>query len=214
MKKHTTLLEELNNNNIFVDNKFTYYEFVDQIKKFNEIIAQKAFKEEYHPSFGIEDVMLELKKKVIKYDLLNSYEYKYGIKALKDLDKQLRISMAGKKAEDRVNNLLDKYVTRDDYMKLSNVYLYNGYEDSEIDNVILTKNGFILLEVKNIKDDVRISEEGRLFIGKDCSYEQYTFSAKMDRKRNLFKQQIKKALKEKGFHINITLDTYVVFNDP
>ena len=71
-----------------------------------------------------------------------------------------------------------------------------------------------MLEIKNIKSDVQISEEGRLFVDGDCSFEQIPLGEKMNRKRNLFKSEIKKALKQKGVHIDIELHSLIVFNEP
>ena len=214
MENNKTLLQELNTNNVFVSNEYTYFEFVEQLKKMQELTNKRVFKDEYHPVFRIDDATHELKKKAIRLNLTETEEFNKGIASLKVLEKELAISASGKKAEDRVDGLIKKYVTRPDVNNYRGIYLSNGVEDTEIDNVILTKDGIIILEVKNIKSDVTISEEGRLFIGKDSSYEQNPLVEKMNRKRKLFKDELKKTLKAKGVHIDIFLDSYVVFNEP
>lgn len=214
MKQKQTLMEDLNLNNIFVKNDFTYFEYVNQLNKMQEIINKRVFKHEYHPVFRIDDARHELKKKSIRFNLTEKPEFGKAIANLKLIEKELAISSAGKKAEDRVDTLLNKYVKRTDYINFRGIYLVNDdKEDTEIDSLILTKNGIILLEIKNIKNDVTISEEGRLFIGNDCSYEQTPLVEKMNRKRRLFKEEIKKSLKAKGVHIDITLDSFIVFNE-
>lgn len=206
--------DSIKESKIFVANEFTYEEYVSNLVKLQEIICKFAFKENYHEAFRMEDAVSEFRKKAIIYNLDKTDEFYQGNKALKLIAKELAISFSGKKAENHVDNILQKYITRNDFTSYRGIYLDNGIENTEIDNLILTKNGFLLLEVKNIKSDVQISEEGRLYVDGDCSYEQIPLAEKMERKRRLFKEEIKKALKEKGVHIDIELQSRIVFNEP
>lgn len=214
MKRAETTINELNELNIFTSNDFTYYEYVDQLTKFQDYITKRALGARYHKSLRLDDAIHELKMRAIQSNIQDSHEYFEGLNALKEIQKELAISASGKKGEDKVDQLLTKYVSRPDYANYRGIYLDDGIENTEIDNVILTKDGFVLLEVKNIKTNIKISEEGRMFYGRDCSYEEATLAEKMERKRNLFKKELKKAVKEKGFCIDIIVDSYVVFNEP
>lgn len=209
-----SLKEEIRKQKIFKSIDFTYEEYVDQLIKLQKTVCQFTFNDEYHEQFRIGDAITKVKCYAISKDLNNSEIYYRGMDALKLIEKELAITFSGRKAENHVDNILKKYVTRDDFSSYRGIYLNNGSEDTEIDNLILTKNGFLLLEIKNIKSDVHISEEGRLFVNGDCSFEQIPLGEKMNRKRNLFKSEIKKALKKKGVHIDIDLHSLVVFNEP
>lgn len=213
METKKTLLEELNENNIFTSDTFTYYEYVDQLTKLQTFITKRVFKESYHSLYGIEDVATELKKKAIEFDVFEDEHYSRCLKAIKTVQKELAISSSGKKAEDRVNKMLSNYVNRKDFVNYPNLYISNDNGNTEIDNVILTRNGIILLEVKNIKSDATISRDGRLFIDNDCSYEKMPLAKKMEYKRNLFKSELKKFLKAKGICIDIMVDSLIVFNN-
>lgn len=210
----TRLEDEIRYNNIFTSKKFTYEQYVNQLVKLQELICHRVFKKEYHEAFRLDDAISEIRKRAIINNLDNTNAFFNGIAALKLISKQLAISFSGKKAENHVDAILKKYVTREDFVCYRGIYLNDGIEDTEIDNLILTKNGFLLLEIKNIKSDVRISEDGRLFVDGDCSFEQTPLAEKMDRKRRLFKSEIKRLLKEKRVHIDIDLQTRIVFNEP
>lgn len=209
-----SLKEEIKKQKILKSIDFTYEEYVNQLIQLQKTICQFSFKNEYNEQFRIGDAITKIKCFAISKGLNDSEIYYKGMKSLKLIEKELAITFSGKKAENHVDNILKKYVTRDDFSSYRGIYLNNGSEDTEIDNLILTKNGFLLLEIKNIKSDVQISEEGRLFVDGDCSFEQIPLGEKMNRKRNLFKAEIKKALKRKGVHIDIDLRSLIVFNEP
>ena len=211
MKK---LSEKIKENNLFVSEDFTYEQYVNQLIQLQALICQEVFKEKYNEKFRVTDVIYQLRRDMIEGIIPENDLYYIGNNALKQIDKELSITFSGKKAESHVDELLKKHVSRDDFTNYTGVYLNNGLESTEIDNLILTKDGFLILEVKNIKTDVKISEEGRLFVNNECSYEQIPLAEKMKRKRNLFKTEIKKALKRKGVHMDIVLNSLIVFNEP
>ena len=206
--------EKIKKKNLFVSEEFTYKQYVDQLKLLETIICQEVFKDTYNEKFRIADAISSAKCYSISNKIDNSETYYKGISAMKQLEKELAITLSGMKAETHVDHLLTKFVTRDDFKKYKGIYLNNGLENTEIDNLVLTKDGFLLLEIKNIKTDATISKDGRLFVDKACSYEQIPLGEKMERKRNLFKSEIKNILKKKGVHMDIELQSLIVFNEP
>ena len=190
----------------------TYYEYVEQLQKLQSMVVNYTFKGENTSNYRIDDAILALKHQASAKELMNTDEFRNGNASLKRLSKELGISYSGKKAEDRVQTLIDKYVSRDDCHTFRNIFLDNGNANSELDNVVLTKDGIVILEVKSVKEDVLISREGRLYVGSDCSYEQTSLADKMERKRQLLNEQLKLALKQKGYSIDLNIKSYVVFN--
>lgn len=83
-----------------------------------------------------------------------------GLRALRLISKEIAVAMAGKRGEDRVANTY-QYVTRPDARFFRNVFVSDGVEQTEIDSVVLTKNGFIILEIKNAKEDITLAPDGK-----------------------------------------------------
>ena len=207
------LRKELDNKQIFISKTFTYGDFVNQLFELQNVLCTSLFGENYDKSLRMGDLIYKVKQDAIEKGMTQDEDYYQGIKALKELEKQIAISVSGKKAEDNIDFILKKYVTRDDFVSYRNVYLEADGEGTEIDHLVLTKDGFIILEIKNIKSDVTIDEEGRMFIGNDSSYDQATLIEKMDRKKRMLYNKIKKSLKSKGYCIDVDIDAYVVFNE-
>ena len=186
------LSEKIKQNNLFTSKNFTYEEYVNQLEQLQKLICKEVFKNKYKTRLRISDAITLLKQNPIFDKEENEKIYYKGINSLKEINRELAITYSGKKAEKHVDQLLSKKVSRDDFTSYKGVYLNDGVENTEIDNLILTKNGFLLLEIKNIKSNVKITEEGRLYVNGDCSYEQTPLHKKMERKRKLFKSEIKK----------------------
>lgn len=209
------LTEVANINNIFTNNSYTYYEYVRQLNSLEHLLGEATFKEEYDKAYKFDDIKYEIKRRCINLGLTESDEYRKGMYALSQLNSQSCISHSGKKAEDQVSNVLSKYVTRKDYESYRGIYLIdeNG-EDTEIDNLILTKDGLLLLEIKKISSDACIERDGRLYVDAGVTHDSVPLAEKMDRKRKILKHMLKKALRDKGVSIDIDLDSFIVFYQP
>ena len=108
------LKEEIKKQNIFRSIDFTYEEYVNQLIQLQKTICKFTFNDEYHEQFRIGDAITKVKCYAISKGLNNSEIYYKGMNALKLIEKELAITFSGKKAENHVDNILKKYVTRDD----------------------------------------------------------------------------------------------------
>ena len=84
---------------------------------------------------------------------------------------------------------------------LKNIEL--SYDDitSELDDIVVTKKGIFLVEVKNIRQDILIDEDGNMYrkeknvVAYDCN-----IGEKMNYKEQLLKLAVGKYLKDKNIH--------------
>lgn len=207
-----TLKQQMDEQNVFTTDTYSYYEYTQQLWQMQDMICRRVFKEKYHPDYRLEDAIYELKKKAIETEAVSDPRYRSGNASLKQIEKQICISASGKKAEDRVCSLISNYVTRDDVTVYRNVYLEYEGESTEIDILVICRDAAVILEVKNTKDDVYISENGRMFIGNECSYEQIPLADKMNRKRRVLKGYLKQALKDRSISMELNVRSFIVFN--
>lgn len=213
MKDYNLIIDDMNLHGLFVSNEFTYTEYVDQLHMLQDYIVKRVYKDKFHPIYRIDDALYQMKQEAIKYELTDLPEFRNASWAMKVIEKQISISASGKRGEDRVSNHLTKYIDRD-YVSFKGVYLTDGVDETEVDNLILTKNGLLLLEVKNIKSNVTITSEGRLVIGNDASYDKRPIVESMKLKRKLLRNSLQKTLTKKGYDADIVMDSYIVFTTP
>lgn len=121
--------------------------------------------------------------------------------------------MSGKRAEDEVAHSLT-FVDRPFFRDFRNVYVADQETETEIDNVILTNNGIIVVEVKSAKHNITIGEDGRLLYSNSESYHNESIGDKMSAKRRLLKARIENGLRERGLDIPVHIDSYLVFVTP
>lgn len=121
--------------------------------------------------------------------------------------------LSGKRAEDEVAHSLT-FVDRPFFRDFRNVYVADQVTETEIDNVILTNNGIIVVEVKSAKHNITIGEDGRLLYSNSESYHNESIGDKMSAKRRLLKARIESKLRERGLDIPVHIDSYLVFVTP
>ncbi|RGO28042.1 NERD domain-containing protein [Dorea sp. OM02-2LB] len=134
-----------------------------------------------------------------------------GIQALRVINKEIAVAMAGKCAEDRVAKTF-QYVMRSDANFFRNVYLSDGENETELDAVVITKNGFLILEVKNAKEDITIAPDGRSLFNNSSCYHDISIGEKMDRKRRLLRKRLEREFADRGIQKEIKIDSLLVFS--
>ncbi|MDO4648750.1 MAG: nuclease-related domain-containing protein [Eubacteriales bacterium] len=132
-----------------------------------------------------------------------------AIRGLRNVDKEIAISMAGSKSEDFVAHSVS-FANRPEMVCLRNVYLSDGDVETELDEVVLTNNGIIILEVKGCKEDITINSDGRILVENSTCYHDVSMGEKMEIKRRL----LKNALEEKLPSLPVYVDSYIVFSHP
>lgn len=168
---------------------------------------------DYEAGMRLDEAIFRLESKARANGINYDNQFRKGIAALKIVNKEIAISLSGKKGEDIVAKTLE-YIQRPNTTKYRNVYISNDYEETELDNVILTDSGIIILEIKNTKDDVTITEDGRLMHSGDECYEKQPLCEKMQKKRKLLKEKLEKIVNENGWDIPIYVESFIVFSTP
>jgi hypothetical protein len=132
---------------------------------------------------------------------------------MKRLNKELAITMSGAKSESIVSKTLE-HLDRPNTKVYRNVYVTDGKEETELDAVVLTDSEIIILEVKTIKSDITLTEDGRMVFARDECYDKIPLGEKMAIKRRLLKKALENAVAEANLNIPIYVDSYIVFSVP
>ena len=203
-------LAEMENSEILTRPELSQEELRVELLQFQDLIAGMVYDDA--DEHRIDEVIVHLEKKARDKGVDKNPQFRKGMGALRRINKEIAISMAGKRGEERVTRTLD-YISRPNY-KFSNVYISDGERETELDNVILTEAGFIILEVKNVKADITISETGRILYNNEECYHDNSICEKMQRKRELLLKEVIKNLSGKGMSIPVRIDSYIVFSAP
>ena len=206
-------LEKMEQSNILMTNEMTFVEYSESLIEFQDMLTKLVMGNDYEEGMRIDEAIYRLEAKARAKGIHYDHQFKKGITALKTVSREIAISLAGKKGENLVARTLE-YVTRPNTTMYRNVYISNGKEETELDNIILTNEGIIILEIKNAKDNVTISEEGRLLHSGAESYGKQTLCEKMRVKRRLLKQKLESVIAEKGLDIPVCVESFIVFSSP
>jgi len=190
--------------------ELTQEEFRKELLQFQELICNMVFGDD--GAHRVDEVIVYLEKTAREKGVDRDPDFRKGVQALRRINKEIAISMAGKNGEERVARTLE-YISRSNY-KFRNIYISDGELETELDNVILTEAGFIILEVKNVKTDITISESGRILYGNEECYHDTSICEKMENKRALLRHELETELNAKGLSIPIRIDSFIVFSAP
>ena len=94
------------------------------------------------------------------------------------------------------------------------MFVSDGVEQTEIDSVVLTKNGFIILEIKNAKEDITLAPDGRILFNNSSCYHDISIGEKMDKKRRLLKKRLEEEFANRGIEKEVKMDSLLVFSTP
>lgn len=206
----TELAKALESNNIFSRNGFSREEYIDELLKFQRFASHLILGDE---TARLDEVIAAVSGAARKNGATGNPDFVAGIRGLKSIEKEIAIHMSGKRAEDEVAHSLT-FVDRPFFRDFRNVYVADQVTETEIDNVILTNNGIIVVEVKSTKHNITIGEDGRLLYSNSESYHNESIGDKMSAKRRLLKARIESKLRERSLDIPVHIDSYLVFVTP
>ncbi len=212
MKKNA-ITEILRQSDVLKSKETTFTEYTDDLLKLQDLIVPIVMGKDYIPGMRVEEAIFRMESEARERGLGGDPTVRRGINALKTVNKELHICMAGRKGENLVARTLE-YVNRPEAKVYRNVYLTDGKEETELDAVVLTDSGVIILEIKKSKDDLTITEEGRLVHSGDECYEKRSLGTKMGIKRKLLKERLDLECARRGFTTPVTVESYIVFVTP
>ena len=124
-KTADSLIVEMEENNIFKMEEMTFCEYVENLISFQDMITKLAMGDEYAEGMRLDEVIFRLEAKAREKGVSGEPVFRKGISALKVVNKELAISMAGKKGENLVARTLE-YITRPNTKMYRNIYVSNG----------------------------------------------------------------------------------------
>ena len=215
MKEYTSkeILENLEEQDILTRKNYTFVEYVEQLMKFQEATAKLVIGEENAHLVRMTETISHCEAMAREKNLHYNSTVTAGLRSLRLINKEIAVAMAGKRGEDRVANTF-QYVTRPDAKFYRNVFLSDGEEQTEIDTVVLTKNGFIILEIKNAKEDITLAPDGRILFNNSSCYHDISIGDKMDKKRRLLRKRLEEEFASRGIDREIKIDSLLVFSTP
>lgn len=212
MRKNA-IIETMNQENVLRSKETTFTEYTDDLLRLQDLIVPIVMGNDYIPGMRVDEAIFRMESKARERGISSDPTVREGIRALKTVNREINICMAGRKGEDLVAKTLE-FVDRPDARVFRNVYLSDGKEETELDSVVLTDSGVILLEIKKSKDNLTITEEGRLVhSGAEC-YEKRSLGKKMGIKRKLLKERLDLECARRGFTTPVRVDSYIVFVAP
>ena len=199
---------------IFTRNDYTFSEYADQLLKFQKATADLVMEDEENTEYiRIADIISRCERIAREKNLLWDHKVHDGLVGLEQVKKSIAVTMAGISGEKRVSRSF-QYVSRPDARYFKNIYITDGNKETEMDAVIVTKSGLIILEVKNAKEDITIDPDGRILFNNSSCYHDISIGDKMSMKRELLRKRMKEEFKANGIDEELVIDSILVFSTP
>ena len=202
-------LKQMEDSGLLMKSQMTREDYLNELLGFQDMLSDIVIHdgEKHH----MEEIKVDLWRAARKKGVEKELGFNKGLYSLNQLDKEISVSISGKRAENRVTRTLD-FVTKPCY-KYRNIYITDETRETELDNLVLTKDGFIILEVKSVKEDITITENGRMVYSGRC-YHDISICDKLQDKEDLLRVELEKKMAEKGISIPIRIDSYLVLSAP
>lgn len=213
MKRAEDFIREMESSNVLMSKEVTFNEYVSELLGFQNVVCKMVAGDAYHEQMRIDEALYLMESTARKNDARNHPAVHNGIITMKKLSKELAITMSGAKGESIVSKTLE-YLNRPNTKVYRNVYITDGQDETELDAIVLTDSGVIILEVKKVKSDLTLTEDGRMVFASDECYDKIPLGEKMALKRKLLKNALEKAVASTGMDIPVYVDSYIVFSAP
>lgn len=213
MKTAEDFIKEMESSNLLMSHECTFKEYVSDIVQFQDMICKMISGNDYHEGMRIDEALFIMESTARKRELRSHPAVHSGVLTMKKLAKEMAITMSGAKGESLVSRTLE-FLNRPNTQIFRNVYITDGIDETELDGIVLTDNGVIILEVKKVKSDLTLTEDGRMVFAGDECYDKVPLAQKMALKRRLLKKCLEKAVSDKCLDIPVYVDSFIVFAAP
>lgn len=213
MKTAEDFIREMESSNVMMSCEYTFKDYASEILKFQDTICKMIAGNDYYEGMRIDEGRIIMEANARKKDLRGHPAVKNGVLTMRKLEKELAVTMSGAKGESLVAKTLE-YLNRPNTQVFHNVYITDGINGTELDSIVLTDEGVIILEVKKVKSDLTLTHEGRMVFDSDVCYDKVPLGQKMEFKRRLLKKCLEKAVADKGLNIPVFVDSFIVFSAP
>ena len=207
------IVKEMENTDIMMKAAYTFSEYVQESIAFQSMICKMIAGDAYHEKMRVDEALFIMESTARKMELRSIPAVHNGVMTMKQLEKDLAITMSGAKGESMVSTTLE-FLKRPNTRIFRNVYVTDGIDETELDAIVLTDSGAIILEVKKVKNDLSLTEDGRMVFAGDECFDKIPLGEKMALKRRLLKKYLERTAAEKGLDIPVYVDSYIVFSAP
>lgn len=200
---------------VFQNRTATNQERTEEISEFDKTLGRLILKEDYTEGTGMDEVIARLKTDARKEETLYLPEVQTALKDLSKYYKYASIICSGQKAEDTIANYLN-YICNKKYRVFRNVLLVDDEtgQETEIDDIVVTDIGTVLLEVKRISCDITINEDGYMLMEDGTTNDSVPLMQKMAARKRLLEKKLSQMMNETGSHFPLYVDTLLVFDTP
>lgn len=214
MKKTANeIVKDMENTGIMMSSELTFPEYVREASAFQSMICKMIAGDAYHEQMRVDEAAFIMESTARKMGLRSIPAVHNGVMTMKSLEKEMAILMSGAKGENLVARTLE-FLNRPNTQIFHNVYISDGCDETELDAIVLTDSGIVILEVKKVKNDLTLTEDGRMVFEGDESFGKKPLGEKMALKRQLLKNRLESILQQKGLDIPVHVDSYIVFSAP
>jgi len=213
MKTVETYVSEMEQTGILMKDEMTFSAYSDELESFKDLVLHMVMGCNYDAGLRLNDVIEQIRKEASQQGKQNSKEVFEGLKSLNTVGRELALSSMARKTSDMVARTLT-YANRPKMQVYRNVYLTNGTEETELDTLIVTDAGMLILENKTVRGDMEFTEEGALLRVGAYDHGKMPIANKMEKKRRLLKECLTKELLENGYHIPVYVDSLIVLCPP
>ena len=207
------IVKEMEGTGIMMKAAYTFSEYVQEAIAFQSMICKMIAGDAYHEKMRVDEALFIMEHTARKLELRGIPAVHNGVMTMKQLEKDLAITMSGAKGESLVSRTLE-HLSRPNTRIFRNVYITDGVDETELDAIVLTDSGAIILEVKKVKSDLTLTEDGRMVFAGDECFDKIPLGEKMALKRRLLKKHLERITAEKGLDIPVHVDSYIVFSAP
>ena len=176
---------------VFQNRTATNQERTEEISEFGKTLGRLILKDDYTEGTGMDEVIARLKTDARKEEALYLPEVQTALKDLSKYYKYASIICSGQKAEDTIANCLN-YICNKKYRVFRNVLLVDDEtgQETEIDDIVVTDIGIVLLEVKRISCDVTINEDGYMLMEDGTTNDSVPLMQKMAARKRLLEKKL------------------------
>lgn len=213
MKTTEDYIKEMERDNVLMNHECTFPEYVSQIMQFQSIVCKMIAGDAYHKNMRMDEAQFIMESTARRKALQNHPAVQRGALTMKKLVKEAAITISGAKGESIVSRTLE-FLNRPNTQIFRNVYITDGNEETELDAIVLTNNGVIILEMKKVKSDFTLTEDGRMVFSSDECFDKIPLGEKMAIKRRLLMKHLEQLIEEKELDIPVHVDSFIVFCAP
>lgn len=212
MKNVEEYIRQLESSGILMNQQMTFPEYAEQLCKFQDALCKMIAGPVYHDRMHIDEATFIMESTARKNGVRSDQRVHNGIQTMNQLEKELAVTMSGIQGEKGVTRKL-KYLDRPQTQIFHNVQT-DGQDETELDAIVLTDAGIILLEIKKVKTGIVFAEDGRMMRNGDVCYEKIPLGLKMKIKRKLLQKYLEDTVAEKHLDIPVHVDSLIVLSAP